>query len=57
MLFNILKISASNALKMFLNIIDSIGRAVVSFHSHKQTGSINVLYQLTAALAHKKGIQ
>ena len=32
------------ALKMFFYIFVSIGCAVVVFHSHKPTGSINTLY-------------
>ena len=39
--FNILRISTSNILKMFLNIIFSVGRAVVIFCSYKPTGSTN----------------
>ena len=43
MFLNILKISALNILKMFLNVIVSIGRAIVIFHSHKPTWSMNML--------------
>ena len=41
---NVLKQFASNVLITFLNIIDSIGCALVIFHSHKPTGSVNALY-------------
>ena len=41
MFLNILRISASNVLKMFLNKIVSIGFAVVIFNSYKSTGSTN----------------
>ena len=44
MFLNILRILASNVFKTFLNIIVSIGRTLVIFHSHKPTGSINSLY-------------
>ena len=44
MFLNILKISASNVLTMFSNIIGSTGFAVVIFNSHKPTGSIDTLY-------------
>ena len=40
MFLNILKISASNVLKTFLNIIVGIGCTFVIFRSHKPTGSI-----------------
>ena len=53
MFANILRISASNVLKTFLNIIVSIGYAVV-FHSHKPTGSTNTLCLFAATLAGKK---
>ena len=43
MLLNILRISASNVLKMFLNLIVSTGCAAVVFYLHKPTGSINVV--------------
>ena len=43
MFLNILRISASNVPKMFLNTIVSIGCAVVIFHSIKPTGSTNTL--------------
>ena len=49
MFLNILRISASNVLKMFLNTIVSIGRAVVIFHSIKPTGSTNTLYCIELA--------
>ena len=35
MILNISGISASNVLKMFLNIIVSIGRTFINFHPHK----------------------
>ena len=38
---NILNTSASNFLRMFLNITVSIGCAVVIYHSHKPIGSTN----------------
>ena len=41
MFLNILRISASNVRKTFLNIIVSTGCAVVVFHSYKPTGSTN----------------
>ena len=41
MFLNILRISVSNVLKTFLNIIVSIGCAVVLFHSYKLNGSTN----------------
>ena len=44
MFLNVLKISASNVLKMFLNIIVDIGCAVVILYSYNLTGSTNVLY-------------
>ena len=44
LLLNILRISASSVLKMFLNAIVNIGYAVAVFHSYKQTGSTNTLY-------------
>ena len=44
MVLNILRISASNVLKTFLNTIVGIGCTVVMFHSYKPTGSINALY-------------
>ena len=43
MFLNILRISASNVLKTFLNVIVSVGCAVVIFNLHKPTGSINIL--------------
>ena len=54
MFLNILRISASNVLKMFLYIIVTIGCTFAIFHSHKQTGSINTLNKLTATLAGEK---
>ena len=41
MFLNVLRISASNVFKIFLNKIVSIGFAVVIFDSHKPTGSTN----------------
>ena len=38
---NILNTSASNFLRMFLNVTVSIGCAVVIYHSHKPIGSTN----------------
>ena len=43
MFINILRISASNVVKMFLDIIVSIGHAVVIFHLYKPTGSTEML--------------
>ena len=45
MFLNILRMfhAASNVLKMFLNIIVSIGCAVDIFHSYKSTGSTDAL--------------
>ena len=43
MFLNILRISASNDLKMFVNIFVSIGCAAVILHSYKPTGSKNTL--------------
>ena len=64
MLLNIsLRISASNVLKMFINIIVSIGRAAVIFHSYKPTGSTNQpeaqihFNELAATLAGKKELE
>ena len=51
MFLNILRISASNVLKMSwksLNIIAGVGCAVVIFHSHKPTGVMNTLYHSAA---------
>ena len=44
MFLNILRVSASNVLEMFSNIIVRIGCAVVILHSHKLNGSTNMLY-------------
>ena len=44
MFLNILRISALNVLKMFVNTLAGTGSAVVIFHSYKPTGSINTLY-------------
>ena len=41
-----LRVSASNVLEMFLNIIISIGCAVVVFHSYKPIRSTNTLFFL-----------
>ena len=62
MLLNVLRISASNVLKTFLYIVDSIGCTYVIFHSHKPTGSTNQpevqirFIELAATLASKKEI-
>ena len=56
MFLNILRISASNVLKTFQNIIVSIGCTSVIFYSHKPTGSINTLYLLVGTEAGKKAI-
>ena len=57
MFLNILRISASNVLKTFLNIIVSIGRAAVIFHSYKPTGRTDVHFtELAATLVCKKEI-
>ena len=45
MLSNILRVSTSNVLKMFSNIILSAGCTFVVFHSHKLTGNINTFYK------------
>ena len=42
-LVNILRISALDVLKLFLNVIVSIGGAIVIFHSYKPTGGTNAL--------------
>ena len=61
MFLNILRISVSNALKMFLNIIVSIGCAVVFFHSCKPTGTTNQpeaqSVELAAGLVGRKEIK
>ena len=54
MFLTILRISASNVLKTFLNIIVTIGCTCVVFHSHKPTGSINTLCQLAVTMATRK---
>ena len=56
MFLNILRFSASNVLKTFLNILVSIGCTVVIFQSHKPLESINdkCIFKLAAALAGKK---
>ena len=41
MVLNVLRISASSVLKMSLNIVVSIGCAIVIFHSYKSTESTN----------------
>ena len=41
MFLNILRISASNVLKTFFNVIVSIERTFINFHSHKPSGSTN----------------
>ena len=52
---NILRISASNVLKMFLNITVGIGCAGVIFHSYKPTGKVTGTFiKLAATLAGKK---
>ena len=43
MFLNILGISASTVLEMFLNIAVSIGCTFVIFFSHKRTGNENTL--------------
>ena len=40
---NVLRISASNVLQMFLYIITSVGSPVVIFYSCKPTGNTNTL--------------
>ena len=54
MFLNILRISASNVLKMFLNIIVSIGCSFVIFHSHKSTGSKSPLFLASTCLPRKE---
>ena len=54
MFLTILRISASNVLKMFSNIIVGIGCADVVFHSYKPTGSTRIFIKLDATLAGKK---
>ena len=55
MILNILRISASNVLEMFLNIIVGIGCAGVIFHSYKPTGKVTGTFiKLSATLAGKK---
>ena len=49
MFLSILRISASNVLKMVLNIVASIAFTVVIFHSIKPTGSTNTLYCIELA--------
>ena len=44
MFLNILRILATNVLKMYLNILVGTGCVVISFHSHKPTGRIITLY-------------
>ena len=57
MFLNILRISVSNVLKMFLNIIVSIGCAVVIFHSLKTNRKHKIRFiELAATLAGKKEI-
>ena len=43
MFSSILRISAPNVLKLFLNMIVSIGCPVVIFYSYKPTGRTNTL--------------
>ena len=43
MFLDILRISVSNVLKMFLNIIVSIGCAVLIFHSYKQMAGEKII--------------
>ena len=55
MFLNILRISASNVLKMFLNITVGIGCACVISHSYKPTGKVTGTFiKLAATLAGKK---
>ena len=54
MFSSILRISASNILKMFLNIIVGIGCVGVVFHSYKPTGSKGTFIKLAATLTSKK---
>ena len=44
MFLNILRISASNVLKIFLNLFVIIECAVVIFHSYKPTESTNTTF-------------
>ena len=46
MFLNILRISHSNVLEMFLNVI--VGCAVFIFHSYKPTGSTRTFIKLAA---------
>ena len=58
MFLNILRISASNVLKTFLNIIVSIGFAVVIFNSYKTNRNHKYnFFELAATLAGKKEIE
>ena len=54
MFLNILRISGSNVLKTFLNIIVSNGCVAAIFHSYKPNASTNTLYYLAATQAGKK---
>ena len=54
MFLNILRISASNVLKMSLNIIVSVWCTFVIFHLHKPTESINAHYYLGTSRAGEK---
>ena len=55
MFLTILRISASNVLKTFLNIIVSIGCAAFIFHSYKPTGKVTGTFiKLAATLAGKR---
>ena len=56
MFSNILRISASSVLKMFLNITVSTVCTVVIFKSYKRTGNTNTPHWMAATLAGKKEI-
>ena len=55
MFLNILKISALDILRTFLNIIVSIGCVFIIFHSHKPTGSTKTIINLPLPLPARKG--
>ena len=54
MFLNILRISGSNVLKTFFNIIVSNGCVAAIFHSYKPNASTNTLYYLATTQAGKK---
>ena len=54
MFVNILRISVSNVLETFLNIIVGIGCAGVIFHSYRPTRSTRTFTKLATTLASNK---